>query len=109
MNINRLMACLPLPVLRRRSVSALLCLAWHGRWQAVAAGLVVYLVLSLERRVRSRYKQQLPPAVAAMQQHVYQLPLGLALAEGGLLVYCCAAVTWLAAGAWNGLALRRGA
>lgn len=73
--------------------------------QAIAAGAVVYTVLSLERCVRTRYKQHLPPAVAAMQQHIYWLPWGLALAEGSLLLYICTAGTWLVAGVWHGLVL----
>lgn len=52
------------------------------------ACLAVYLVAGFERAQRLRYKSQLPPAVAAMQGHMYSLSLRLNIAQ----VRICACV-----------------
>lgn len=49
--------------------------------QVMAVCLAGYLVHWLERSQRLRFKQQVPPAVAAMQPHLYDLPTGLKVAQ----------------------------
>jgi hypothetical protein len=43
-----------------------------------------YLVHWFERAQRLRFKKQVPPAVAAMQKHLYGLPTGLKIAQVGV-------------------------
>lgn len=49
--------------------------------QVTCSCLAVYGVHWFERRRRLRYKEQLPPAVAAQQGHIYALPPGLIVAQ----------------------------
>lgn len=53
------------------------------RWllQIVTSCLCGYMLHWFERHQRLRYKQQVPPAVAAMQSHMYGLPAGLVAAQ----------------------------
>lgn len=63
-----------------------------------------YLVHCFERQQRLRYKAQLPPAVAAMQGHLYGLPAGLVVAQALLLLLHPAMVIgWVTFGACYGL------
>lgn len=48
-----------------------------------ACCLSTYLLRWFELQQRLRYKSQLPPAVAAMQGHLYGLPPGLMVAQVG--------------------------
>lgn len=58
--------------------------------QVMAVCLAGYLVHWFERGQRLRFKQQVPPAVAAMQPHLYDLPTGLRVAQ--VRVSCSAAI-----------------
>jgi hypothetical protein len=49
--------------------------------QVVCACLAGYTVHWFERQQRLRFKQQMPPAVAAMQPHLFGLPPGLMVAQ----------------------------
>jgi hypothetical protein len=49
-----------------------------------------YLVHWFERSQRLKFKRQVPPAVAAMQKHLYGLPTGLKVAQ------VCVQDTWAA-------------
>jgi hypothetical protein len=53
--------------------------------QVVYACLAGYTVHWFERMQRLRFKQQMPPAVAAMQPHLFGLPPGLIVAQVGAL------------------------
>lgn len=55
--------------------------------QVTACCLSAYLVRWFELQQRLRYKAQLPPAVAAMQGHLYGLPPGLMVAQVGVGVW----------------------
>jgi len=57
---------------------------WHSClhcFQVLCACLAAYLVHWFERGQRLRYKGLIPPAVAAMQGHIYGLPLALVAAQ----------------------------
>uniref|UniRef100_A0A383WJG1 Uncharacterized protein n=1 Tax=Tetradesmus obliquus TaxID=3088 RepID=A0A383WJG1_TETOB len=59
----------------------------------------------IERGFRLRFKQQqLPASVAAMQGHVYSLPLWLELPQMLLTLWAAVLLSWGTAGAWHGLA-----
>jgi hypothetical protein len=49
--------------------------------QVMVTCLCGYLVHWFERAQRLKFKKQVPPAVAAMQKHLYGLPTGLKVAQ----------------------------
>lgn len=65
----------------RVSCACLLSPPHYAQTQVTVACLAAYLVHWFERQQRLRFKSRLPPAVAAMQGHLYGLPAGLVVAQ----------------------------
>lgn len=57
--------------------------------QVIFSCLAGFLLHWMERKQRLQFKAQMPPAVAAMQQHVYGLPMPLVVAQVGWGGGCC--------------------
>lgn len=91
--------------LHQPALALAVCSTTVSSMQVLLSCASVYATFLIERGYRLRFKQQhLPASVAAMQGHVYALPWWLELPQVLLQLWVPLVLTWLAAGAWYGLA-----
>jgi hypothetical protein len=98
MDLRRTQSCGPLRLACQHSVvthppaaqSVINHIALVPLLQVMVTCMCGYLVHWFERSQRLKFKRQVPPAVAAMQKHLYGLPTGLKVAQ------VCVQDTWAA-------------
>ncbi|KAF6261591.1 hypothetical protein COO60DRAFT_1680067 [Scenedesmus sp. NREL 46B-D3] len=90
--------------LQQLPLAGAVCRTTATSMQTLLACASVCATFLIERGYRLRFKQQqLPAAVAALQDHIYVLPWWLEVPQVLLVLWVSTALTWLAAGAWYGL------